>query len=123
MSACEEELVRARAFSYYPQLGRVLNYCAGNYQCRITLEKAAAVASLERTYFSSFFRSKVGVCFSCWFGLFRTEIAKQLMRERDYAIAHVAHHVGYQTLGTFERAFKRHTGMTPSQKKDHVRPC
>ena len=123
MSACEEELVRSTAFSYYPQLGRVLNYCAGNYQRGITLEKAADVAGLERTYFSTFFRSKVGVCFSCWFGLYRIDVAKEMMQERDYTIAQVAHKVGYRTLGTFERAFKRHTGMTPSQYKDHVRPC
>lgn len=123
MGACGVNLVRKDAFSYYPQLDRVQTFCNENYHETISLKDVAGIAGLERTYFSTFFRTKVGVCFSCWLGLLRVDAAKRKIELNNRAMSQVAFDVGYSSLGTFERSFKRHTGMTPSQYKNLVRPC
>lgn len=110
------------AFGYYPALQRVKEYVETNLEEEISLEMAARVAGLEEKYFSAFFRRRTGVGFKAWLTELRIQRAKDMLRERDHRITSVAFSVGYRDLRTFERAFKRHTGMTPRSFKASVRP-
>lgn len=114
--------VNEAAFSYYARLGRVRAYVAQQYAEPITLSAAARVAGIEAKYFSTFFHAKVGVRFRDWLGHVRIEHAKELMSRRNYPITRVAYAVGFGDLRTFERTFKRYTGMTPREYKQRVRP-
>jgi AraC-like DNA-binding protein len=78
---------------------------------------------MEKTYFSAFFREKIGVPFSQWLSRHRIERAVDLMKSRNYAISEVAARVGFQNLRTFERHFKRHTGQTPRDFERSVPPA
>ncbi len=49
------------AFDYYARLQRVKEHVDENYSEEISLEKAAQIAATEKTYFSTFFRKKVGI--------------------------------------------------------------
>jgi YesN/AraC family two-component response regulator len=53
----------------------------------------------------------------------RVEHAKQLIEEHDTSISEVAAGVGYHNRRTFERAFKKWTGTTPTKFKAIVKPC
>ncbi len=122
MSACQPEKVREAAFSYYPKLQQLSDFCNENYQDEICLQQAANIVSLERTYFSTYFRKKVGVCFNCWLANLRIEHAKVHLKNGRYAISAIANKVGFETVCTFERSFKRCTNMTASQYRRRVRP-
>ena len=115
--------VNEAAFEYYSRLGRVRNYIRANPGQRIRLSEAASIAGMERTYFSAFFRTKVGIPFSHWLSCHRVETAIQLMKSHNIAISELALKVGFQDLRTFERHFKRHTGSTPRDVKLSVRPA
>ena len=122
MSHCRIEDINHHAFRYYRRLERVEGYCLENFRRDVTLQQAAEVAALERTYFSDYFHRKVGVCFGCWLTSLRIEEAKARLRESNDPITVIAYDVGYATLGAFERAFKRCTGMTAREFKEEVRP-
>jgi len=55
-----------KAFNYYPRLKRLRDYVEQNYSEPIPLEKAAGIAVLESSYFSTYFRVKIGITFTEW---------------------------------------------------------
>jgi len=110
------------AFDYYPRLKNLHEYVEQNYSEPISLEKAAEVTALEKSYFSSYFHAKVGITFTDWLRQVRVEKAMELMKAKDFSISEVAEEVGFADLGTFERAFKKHTLTTPREFKKSVAP-
>ena len=123
MSICRSSNVSNDAFAYYPQLGHLLAFCDEHYDEDICLQRAASITGLERTYFCTYFHKKVGVCFNCWLSILRIERAKKYLQAGSYAISIVANKVGFKSLSSFERTFKRRTNMTASQYRKKVRPC
>ncbi len=119
----ELRTLNERAFAYYPRLERVRAYVEDNLTEEITLEDAANVAAMERTYFSYFFRQKLGVTFSAWLQYLRVSRALVLIRSRDHSITEVAFAVGFNELSTFQKAFKRWTSLTPRDFKKLARPA
>lgn len=107
-------------FFYYRRLGRVEKFVRDNLGEPIGLEDAAGAAGLEPKYFSAYFRKKTGICFRHWLSAVRVNKAKVLMRAQDHTITDIAFCTGFRDLRTFERAFKTHTGMTPSDYKCSV---
>ena len=120
MSDCDGKV--DSAFNYYPRLQKIRDYVDKNVDEDITLCKAARIACLEQKYFSTFFREKTGVTFKRWISGVRISRAKTMMEAHNYSITEVALAVGFRDLGTFERTFKRYTGLTPREYKHSVRP-
>jgi AraC-like DNA-binding protein len=114
--------IREPAFSYYARLGRVRDYVKQHYHERVALSTAAQVAGLEPSYFSRFFHERSGVKFSDWLMFIRITEAKRRIAAGNTAISHVGSAVGYRDLRTFERAFLRCAGETPTAFKQSVRP-
>lgn len=110
------------AFAYYPRLKKVKEFVDEHIEDRISLAAAAAVAGLEEKYFSTYFRKKTGVCFSKWIAHARVRRAADMMSAHDHTITRIAFTVGFQELRTFERAFKKCTGMTAQQFKRLAQP-
>ena len=117
MTDCRPEDINEQAFNYYRRLRRVNRYCSQHFGENIAVQFVADLAALERTYFSSYFHDKVGVCFNCWLSFLRVTEAKRLLHTSDCLISNVAIDVGFKNLTSFERAFKRCTGQTPSEFK------
>src|SRR5436305_9037791 len=108
-------------FEYYPRLARLQAYVEANLSQDISLADAARVAALEKKYFSRYFRLCVGRSFSRWLLEQRIGHAMELLRGRDYPISILASKVGCYDLRTFERRFKRVTGVTPREFRSRAR--
>ncbi len=113
-------MIDGNVFDYYPRLYRLREYVEKSYSEPISLKKAAGIAALESSYFSSYFRAKVGITFTDWLRQVRISKAVDLLKARDFSITHIAYEVGFGDLRTFERAFKQHTGTTPIEFKKSV---
>ncbi len=109
-------------FTYYPRLKRLHQYVEQSYSEPISLGRAAGIAALESSYFSTYFRAKVGITFTDWLRQVRIRKATELIEASDFSITEVAYEVGFADLTTFGRAFKKHTRMTPSEFKKSARP-
>jgi len=105
------------AFDYYPRLNRIREHVEQNYSEPISLEQAASIAALEKSYFSHYFRAKVGINFTEWLRQVRIEKARELLKASDLSITKVAYEVGFADPGTFGRAFKKYTLLTPREFK------
>jgi two-component system response regulator YesN len=75
---------------------------------------------MEPKHFGKFFRCRVGIGFKEWTTMVRLELAIGRIRGENQELANVAIAVGYEEYRTFERAFKKYTGLTPMQHKRAV---
>lgn len=114
--------INHEAFTYYQRLRLLKKYIEGHPDEPISLGKAARITATEKTYFSSFFRRKVGITFTDWIRRFRVARAMKIMKDRDSSITEIAYEVGFSDLRTFERAFKRLTRKTPREYRRAVQP-
>ena len=114
--------VNYEAFRYYSRLKRVKEHVDEYYSEEISLEKAARIATTEKTYFSTFFRKKVGITFTDWLRRLRVAKAIEIIQTRNQSICDIAFEVGFGDLRSFERAFKRYTNLTARQFKKSILP-
>lgn len=114
--------INLQAFDYYARLRRVLDHLQQNLGEPLSLVEAAELAGMEPTYFSDFFKRKVGVPFRRWMEHLRIGYVLDLIHSRNHSITHIAHEAGFGSLRSLERAFKRRTRLTPTQYKETVRP-
>lgn len=117
-----ERDINTAAFDYYGRLGKVKRFVDEHYADRVTLKNVADIACLEEKYFSTYFHSKTGVRFVDWIASVRVAHAMDLLRRGDKPISVVSEVVGFFDLRTFQRAFKKLTGLTPTEFKNSVRP-
>lgn len=96
---------------------RILTYLEEHYlDPNLSIASLTSVFNLSETYFSSFFREQTGILFSHYLEEKRVSHARELLQTRSGAtIDAIARSSGYATTRTFRRAFKRVTGVTPSQ--------
>lgn len=101
------------SFREDPRLSRVKSYVDTHLADRITLAKAAKVANQSSSYFSRYFRRKVGVTFRDWLRHRRVDRAKRLLRYSSRPVTSIGLMCGFGSLSTFERAFRRSEGVSP----------
>lgn len=104
------------------QLGsmlRAMAYIDAEYCTAITLHDIAAVAGLTPNYFSTLFKQLNGV--SPWDYITAKRIEKAVSVITDPAfegtMLSVACTCGFNNTANFNKAFRKHIGMTPSQYK------
>lgn len=100
------------------RLKRVFAAVSRHLERTITLDDAAEIACLSRTYFSAYFRRHTGIGFHYWIEGLRISWAARQLLETDQSINQVAFRAGFRDVRTFQRAFKRHTGKCPSYLMD-----
>jgi transcriptional regulator GlxA family with amidase domain len=105
-----------------PRLRRVRVHLEEHLERPLSLTRAAELAGLVPKYFSALFHAKVGMRYTRWTHLVRTERAKRYLAEReDLSIAAVACKVGYSELRTFERAFRLFNPVTARTFRKYLR--
>lgn len=95
-----------------PRVTRALAFIGAHLDRPIHLNEVAAVAAVEPKHFSRLFHRKTGWRFADLVELLRVLRAQELLAT-PRSVADVAQRVGYRDLGTFERAFRRRTGLSP----------
>jgi AraC-like DNA-binding protein len=78
-----------------------------------TLATLAAEAALSRSAFAARFQRLLGVPPMHYVAQWRMEWASARLHEGGDGIAALAAELGYQSEAAFNRAFKRHTGLSP----------
>lgn len=97
-----------------------IEYMENNYAKPLTLAILANVVSLNYTYFSSIFKNKTGVSVTAYLQALRIRKAKELLISSDGRICDIAHRTGFTDERYFEKLFKRHEGITPSEYRNQM---
>jgi AraC-like DNA-binding protein len=78
------------------------------------LDELAAASAMSRTAFCVHFRSVAGVAPLTWLTQWRMRMAKQALIDEKTPIAVLAARLGYASESAFSSAFKRVSGVSPS---------
>lgn len=100
------------ALTRYKEL---LNWIDKNYEF-ISFSDAANFMNLSETYFSRYFKKMSGTTFSKYLNYVKVERAVGLMSaERDIPKTSLMLQCGFNTIRSFNRAFKEYTGYSPQK--------
>ena len=110
------------ALQDYSHQKRVQEHADESYPEGASLENPARVAAMERRYFSTFFRKKLGITFADWLRQLRIAEAMELLKHTDQSMNEIAGKAGFSSLGSFQSAFRWHTKTTPRKFRQSVLP-
>ncbi|MFJ3681451.1 AraC family transcriptional regulator [Pseudomonas sp. NPDC090208] len=83
-----------------------------------SLDNLAREAGLSRSLFAQQFRESVGETPYGYLTRWRLGIAAQLLAQTDLSIEQIAQKVGYRSEYSFNRAFKKARGRTPTKERE-----
>lgn len=115
LSLLETERERYLPTEKRKKIDAAMVYISQNYYKKLTNETLAAVAGLSTVYFRKLFTHMVGVPPMVYAQNLRIEKAKEILTGDYSNLTDVALSLGYSSLYDFSRAFKKHTGIAPSQ--------
>ncbi|WP_245247338.1 MULTISPECIES: response regulator transcription factor [unclassified Paenibacillus] len=110
-----DELQEERGRRAKSVLDRALEYIRMHYREDISLEQAADHAGLNPYYLSKLFKLQTGKTFIDHIIRLRMDKAKELLMDEQYSLKEICYQVGYNDPNYFSRAFKKATGVAPSQ--------
>lgn len=102
---------------YSANIRKALAYIQEYYAKDLLVEEVAAYIGKTPNYFSSIFRTEVGVTFREYLNHYRIERAKELIEESDMMIYEIAEQVGYSDYTYFSQVFKKMTGISPTSMR------
>lgn len=111
-AASTAQVLGTMDFDRVLQISQVISQ---NLSRDITMEEVAKLLGFEYHYFSRLFHQLFSMNFRQYLNLYRTEQACTFLRTTQKDISNIALECGFQTLRSFNRAFKAATGQTPSQ--------
>ncbi len=89
---------------------------AGSLYTRISLEDISHSLLYSKTYLNDVFKEHTGNTIMRYYQELKLREAKRLLRNRE-SIAEIAEKLCFESPQYFAKAFKKHTGMTPSEYK------
>ena len=98
----------------------VTDYIHRHLHEQIYISKLAEQVYLNEQYLARLFKKSVGLSILEYVTQERLKLARELLLGTDYPINRVADSVGYDNYSYFTRLFKRETGMTPQEYRQHA---
>jgi AraC-like DNA-binding protein len=98
-----------------PRLARAIQLIHQQPERRLKLGDLAAEAGMSRSAFAFHFRVKTGTTPSAYLTLWRMCLARGYLQDRGLSVTQSAHLVGYESEVAFNRAFRRHFGISPGK--------
>ncbi len=96
-------------------MSHVRKYMEDNYMFDLSLDSVSEILHISPAYLSAQFKKYQKMNFLDCLTELRINAAKQLLKDPFRSAAEVASMVGYEDSSYFARAFKKRTGMTPTQ--------
>lgn len=93
----------------------VIQYCAQNFTKELSLTILEEELHLNKYYISHLFGDKLGMRFNDYINSLRISESCRLLRMSDLNITEISGASGFGTLRTFNRAFIKQIGMSPSE--------
>lgn len=106
-----------------PATHEILRYIQANYFKDISL------GILSKIFFQDIYKlcrdikKCTGMTFSDFLTLTRLNHARDMLENSDTAVTHIAENVGYNSQTYFSTAFKRYTGLSPTDYRQRFKSC
>ncbi|RST71245.1 methylphosphotriester-DNA--protein-cysteine methyltransferase family protein [Siminovitchia acidinfaciens] len=86
-----------------------------NYDQNMFLHEIASRVGVSRFYLNRIFKERTGYTPRTYLEKIRVKKAKELLLMTAFNSTEIGYHIGYQSISSFYNAFKRNTGLSPSQ--------
>lgn len=100
---------------------RILEYCSQNAVRDISLESVANALFLNKHYVSHVFSNKIGMSFNEFINSHRIYKVCNLLKSSNDNILDIAYECGFHNQGTFNRVFKQHMKMSPTEYRNEMK--
>ena len=92
-----------------------------DHSSSVTLQSTAEHFHYSTAYISRLISQRTNKTFSAWLSEFKVQKASAFLKSTDLELEKIAQMVGYMERRSFEKAFKQHMGITPSQYRKQCR--
>lgn len=97
------------------KISPAIDYIAKNYNKDIKNDELARLTGLSTVYFRKLFTEIIGTSPIAYVHELRIKKAKEMLKSDYGSVTDIAHSLGYLNIYDFSRAFKKHTGISPSK--------
>ena len=93
---------------------KILQYCSEHYKERIAVSNVANDLSISRSTVSHIFSARLGINFCEYINSLRLTEAEQMLKNANYSVTEISDISGFTDIRTFNRAFLKRYGVSPS---------
>lgn len=115
------KMIQPTGGSKHARIAQVVDFVTKHFDEELTVAKAAQMAGMTEVTFSRNFQTYTGHGFVEFLNLIRIGQACARLYASDAQIITIAQDAGFKSLANFNRHFRRHKGMTPSEYRDAAR--
>lgn len=109
------ELLQAHEYMDTDVIRPIMDYVDAHLCAKIDMEQVSHIAGMSYTYFSKYFKKKMGSSFTEYVNRKRISKAERLLVTEKQSITEIAASVGIENMAHFYELFKRYNACTPKQ--------
>ncbi len=100
----------------------IVNYCSNHFTENLSLSTLEEDLHISKHYISHLFGEKLNIGFNDYINTLRVVYAARLLRSTGESIITISESAGFNSLRTFNRAFKKHIGVSPREYRGNETP-
>ena len=108
-----QKILKGKAYSAH--VIRAMEYVEQHLQEPMKVQEIADALGISVSHLSHTFSQETGLELSAYIREQRLNAAKTLLRHSDFSCVEIAEYFGFSSSAHFSKAFREHTGMTPTQ--------
>jgi len=97
------------------EIMEIVGYLLGHYQNQIDIQSMSSLVGLGRTTFYNEFRNLTGLSPNQFINQLRIQHAMDILTTENQSMIDIAYNSGFQSLSTFNKQFKKYTGLSPRE--------
>ena len=106
--------------SFNPLIENLKKYIEANLEYKLDLSLLAKMFHYNEKYLGRLFKKETGMSFSEYINKRRVENSKSLLAKSDDTIIDISTKVGFNNVTYFNRIFKQHFNMTPTEYRQSL---
>lgn len=111
-------LKKQKPYSTYVR--HAIDYIYDHLHEQITLKQLAELENLNESYFSKLFAKEVGTTVKSYILQVKISTAKNMLEKTGYSASVIADSLGFSSQSAFTAAFKKISGVTPTEYRLHL---
>ncbi len=96
-------------------IDKIISFIDNNFQRDISVIQMAEYLGINRSYFSTLFKKRMGSSVQEYLIQYRMNKAKEMLVHSNYTISEIAYSTGYTDYFSFIKSFKKNAGSTPKE--------
>ncbi len=102
-----------------PLIENIKSYINENIEFNVTLSHISELFHYNQQYLGRLFKKETGMNFNEYINLEKLKNAKYILEQTNLKVLDVSYRVGFNNVTYFNRIFKKHFGLSPTEYRKH----